>query len=134
MTERILITGVSGLIGSELAKYAIENDFEVVGSSRRHCESLRRQLGVPVIELDLERDGLSIPAVDIVVHTATANDVVSKNFVNGIELSVNGTQRLLEACVAAEVTKFVFFSTQQVYGDPNSLSGEITEASPVNCE
>ena len=74
----MLITGITGFVGSHLAEYAVERGAEVFGAIRwrsrmEHIESLRNR--VTLIESDL-RDLLSVRAVleqarpDWIIHLA----------------------------------------------------------------
>ena len=64
----------------------------------------------------------------MLVHCATANDIVSKNDGAGVSLSVNGTINILNAAVRASISKVIYFSTAQVYG--TELVGRINEKPP----
>ena len=131
---RLLITGASGFLGSRIAIRFRQAGHQVLASSRQPSAQLERELGVPVQGLDLLAEGpLTLPAdLDLIIHTATANDIVSRDAVAGLELGVVGTQRLLDAAVAAGVPRLLFLSTLQVYG--TELEGEIDEETPVRCQ
>jgi UDP-glucose 4-epimerase len=132
MKQTILITGVSGFIGSRIALRAKESGHKVIGSSRSSVEYLQNQLGIPVIKLDLSESIDEMPQVDTVIHCATANDILSRNFDEGLHLSINGTRNLLEAVKNTSARNFIFFSTLQVYG--RELHGDYDESSPILCE
>ncbi len=131
---RVLITGASGFLGSRIARRFAAAGHTVLATSRRVTPQLEQELGLPVQPLDLLAAApLVLPAdLDLVVHTATANDIVSRDAVAGLQLGVVGTQRLLDAAVQASVPRLLFFSTLQVYG--TELEGEIDEQTPVNCQ
>ncbi len=131
---RVLITGVSGFLGSRIARRFLEAGHTVLASTRQPSAQLEQELGLPVQALDLLAQGpLSLPVdLDLIIHTATANDIVSRDAVAGLELGVVGSQRLLDAAVAAAVPRLLFFSTLQVYG--TELEGEIDEETPVRCQ
>src|SRR4029450_1970973 len=82
-TMRILITGITGFVGSHLAEYALERGAQVFGSIRwrskmEHMEQLRNR--VTLIESDL-RDLLSVRTVleqaqpDYAIHLAAQSFV-----------------------------------------------------------
>lgn len=131
---RVLITGASGFLGSRIARRFAAAGHAVLASSRQPSAQLERELGLPVQGLDLLAEGpLSLPAsLDLIIHTATANEIVSRDAPAGLRLGVVGTQRLLDAAVAAGVPRLLFFSTLQVYG--TELDGEIDEDTPVRCQ
>src|SRR2546428_8217054 len=84
-TMRILITGITGFVGSHLAEYALAQGAEVIGSLRwrsktEHIEHLRAR--VTLLESDL-RDVLSVRSLleqgqpDCIVHLAAQSFVAA---------------------------------------------------------
>jgi nucleoside-diphosphate-sugar epimerase len=135
MNPRALITGSGGFIGSRLAIRCREAGHEVIATAHRASPELAQALGVSeVIPLDvLDPRVADLPLdADIIFHCATANDIVSRDFKPGVDLSVNGTRNVLELALRRGIRRVVFFSTLQVYG--TELYGEITEGTPVRCE
>lgn len=131
---RVLITGSNGFIGSYLANYFLQKEYEVIATSRQFHSSTRTLLkNAQLIDLDVLNTGqlqnLSIQA-DIIVHTATANDIISKDGIKGIELSALGTKNILDFALRNKIPRCIVFSTLQVYG--TELNGEITENSPLH--
>lgn len=131
---KILITGANGFIGSYLANYFLRKGHHVIATSRRFHESTRKLLAMAdLTELDiLDAEKLSKYTANagLIIHTATANDLISKNTLKGIELSAVGTKNILDFAVQNKIPKCIVFSTLQVYG--TELLGEISEASPLN--
>jgi len=130
--SKILITGVSGLIGSQISQLALNRGYGVTGLARSNISKLEEELGIPVIELDLLCDFSSIPFFDTIIHCATANDIISKDITLGYELSVVGTQKLLAAAKNVGVKNFIYISTAQVYG--TELIGKFNSETNINCE
>jgi UDP-glucose 4-epimerase len=134
--SRILVTGASGYIGSAIAKRLVRAGHHVVATARNPDAALAKVLpGCELLPLDVLKGPCdSLPGgIEIVVHTATANDILSRDFAAGLELSVTGTQQLLKWCRASGVRRFLFFSTFQVYG--TELLGRIDESTapaPLN--
>ena len=131
---KIFITGANGFIGSYLADYFLRNKHEVIATSRQFHAATRNLLkNAELIELDvlnvLQLQNLKTQA-DVIIHTATANDIISKEGSKGIELSALGTKNILDFAVRNEIPKCIVFSTLQVYG--TELNGEITENSPLH--
>jgi nucleoside-diphosphate-sugar epimerase len=105
----------------------------VLASSRQFHASTKKLLsGTELIELDVlnqeQLAQLSLKA-DLVIHTATANDIISRNTLKGIELSAVGTKNILDFAVRNGIASCIVFSTLQVYG--TELSGSIDENSPL---
>ena len=89
---RILITGITGFVGSHLAEYALAQGTEVVGTLRwrsktEHIEHLRDRISL--FESDL-RDLLSVRALleqarpDYIVHLAAQSFVVASWTTRGL--------------------------------------------------
>jgi UDP-glucose 4-epimerase len=134
--RRVIVTGVSGYIGSVMAKRCLVSGYQVLGISRDNTELVSQELGVDVVKADLlvssDLESIGFRASDIIIHCATANDILSKDFNAGVSLSVMGTKHLFESALRAGVRKLILFSTAQVYG--TELIGVIDESSPVRCE
>jgi|LauGreDrversion4_2_1035121.scaffolds.fasta_scaffold16191_5 nucleoside-diphosphate-sugar epimerase len=132
--KRLWITGAAGFIGSRLAIRAAQAGHPVLATSRQEVPLLHRTPGVSTRIVDvLDAKTLEEPlAADLLVHCATPNDIVSRDFGAGMRLSIEGTRNVLEAAVRAGIREVLFFSTLQVYG--TELEGTITEATPPRCE
>lgn len=130
---KIYISGVTGFIGSKIAEYCKRSGFYVIGIIRREKVKIKNELGIEILESNLLDDNqLILEKADFVIHCATANDIISRNFNSGINLSVMGTKKLLEAAKNANIKNFIFFSTAQVYGA--ELQGGVNETTPLRCE
>jgi len=130
----VLITGANGFIGSHIAYHFLLAGHAVMATSRQFHDSTRVLLNsAQLIELDVlnseELQNLSIQA-DVLIHVATANDVISKSSIKGIELSAIGTKNMLDFALKNNIPKCIVFSTLQVYG--TELTGDIDESSPVH--
>ncbi len=142
-----IITGCSGLIGSEATKFFHKMGFEVVGIDNNmreyffgkdgsvdwNTESLKRTLPNFIHYAADIRDQKAIKNifarygkdVSVVIHTAAqpSHDWAAKEPLTDFSVNATGTLVLLEAardfCPDAP---FIFTSTNKVYGDtPNSL-------------
>jgi CDP-paratose 2-epimerase len=143
-----IVTGASGLIGSEMVQRLCEEGFDVVGIDndmrsqffgpsastlwmrqrlidahphryRHHAIDIRDRAGVDAIFKDAAK------AIGFVVHAAAqpSHDWAARDPETDFTVNANGTLALLEAtrhhCPDAV---FVFMSTNKVYGDrPNEL-------------
>jgi nucleoside-diphosphate-sugar epimerase len=113
----------------------MQEGYEVIASSRKLSGTLEQELGMPITELDVLKPislNNDIDNVDTIIHCATANDVLSRDFEAGVNLSVYGTRNILNFAVARGVKRIIFFSTLQVYG--TELIGKISEDTPVCCQ
>lgn len=131
---KAIVTGANGFIGSYLCRYLVKNGYEVVAISKGfHPETQSLLKGIKQTSFNLlspdEYSHLTEPA-DCIIHTATANDIISKDTAAGIELSAIGTKNILDFAVKNNIPKCIIFSTLQVYG--TELTGQISEQSPLS--
>lgn len=110
---RILLTGSSGQLGSEIARQLSANH-EIVGLDRLPGE-WTSQIGSIT---DRERIFALMQGSDAVIHTASLharhiNEASKQDF---IDTNISGTLNLLEAAAQARVRRFVYTSTTSVYG------------------
>lgn len=124
MTQKVLITGVNGLIGSEVYAHLSDqsNRFDVYGLDRSTLPSER----VPVehqtrlssdrfYEVDLTNfEGVSLACggMDVVVHLA-ANPDPDASWTDLLESNIKGTYHVFEACRLAGVKRVVYASSGQ---------------------
>ena len=133
---RILVTGASGFIGSAVVRNLLANGLPVTATARRATDTLTRELGTPVLPLDimgdLQAQAAAFEGADTLVHCATPNDIQSRDEDGGMTLAVTGTFRLLEEAARWGVTRVIYLSTLQVYG--TELQGHVDESTHVCCE
>jgi UDP-glucuronate 4-epimerase len=128
----ILLTGVAGFIGSHLAESLAGDGWAVRGvdaftdtyAPRQKWDNVAavsRSTDLEIITSNLARDDLHglLEGVDAVVHLAGEPGVPASwgpGFATYVERNIIATQRLLEAAVAAGVSRFVYASSSSVYG------------------
>ena len=145
--QKILVTGSSGLIGSEVASYfasqnwqvhGVDNNqravfFGLQGDTRWNQHRLQESLGQHFIHHEIDiRDRPGVMALlqriqpDAVVHTAAqpSHDKAASIPFDDFDVNAVGTLNLLEAArQACPDSPFVHMSTNKVYGNrPNSLA------------
>lgn len=139
----ILITGITGMVGSHLAEYILKEhpEHEVFGlvRPRSSLENLRGILDcITLVEGDL-RDLFSLQRVifqaqpNWVFHLAAQSYVVYSYTAPAETLETNtvGTLNLLEACREhAPMTRIHVCSSSEVYGQVEDYEVPITEAQP----
>lgn len=142
-----IVTGSSGLIGSETVKTLLKNGHRVVGidnNMRAYFFGDEASTAGTTAELqDLSQNFVHAPVdirrfedvvaifqkhgndIDLVVHTAAqpSHDWAAKEPLTDFGVNATGTLHLLEATrLYAPNAVFIFTSTNKVYGDrPNSL-------------
>ena len=126
MTNKILITGVAGLLGSRLASWILENtDNIVIGIddlSGGHIENMHPNVKFykfNLVDLDEVGDVFSKEKPNIVYHFAAyaaegLSPFIRKyNYENNLIASTN----LITKSIEFNVKRFVFASSMSVYGD-----------------
>lgn len=129
--KKILVTGGLGYLGGRLAQQLRENGERVlIGTSRADAKLPEELYGIDLVHTDFAGSQSLSSAVDgvkTVFHLASPNEVISGSEpLVAIEGTIAATQRLLEACTDASVSKFIYLSTAHVYGAP--LVGRIDES------
>src|SRR6185436_7939692 len=112
MGQSIFVTGAGGFIGqSLLARLCARSDFSAKALMRRPAPQNSSQTYRPVIGdlLAPESYRAELAGCDTVVHLAAATGKASPRLYE--EVNVEGTRRLLEACKAAGVRRFLYMST-----------------------
>ena len=145
MTRQLLVTGSSGLIGSEVATYFCERGWEVHGVdnnmradffgpagdtrwNRSRLEAAQQNFNHHEVDI---RDRSSLAGVvaevrpDAIVHAAAqpSHDLAASRPFDDFDVNAGGTLNLLEAArLHCPESPFVHMSSNKVYGDgPNFL-------------
>ena len=144
---RILVTGGAGFIGSNFVRRTIENaypgleDAEVVvydaltySGNLANLSPVAGDDRYSFVHGDIrDRDLLdrTLPGVDAIVHFAAESHVDRSVRDSGpfVDTNVVGTQRLLDASLAAGIQRFVHVSTDEVYG--SIAEGSWDETQPL---
>jgi len=134
----ILVTGAGGSIGSELTRLIVQraprklvlleaNEFALYEIDR-HLRTLADVEIVPVLgsvaDARLVRRTLGEHGIEVIFHAAAHKHVplVEANPLEGVRNNVIGTRVLVEAAVAAGVTRFVLISSDKAVR-PSSVMG-----------
>lgn len=147
----VLVTGSSGLIGSEAVSYFDELGFRVTGVDNNmradffgpQGDTTKNRARLEQVcprfthrEMDI-RDRAAVDglfregAFDLVIHAAAqpSHDLAAKRPFDDFDVNAGGTLNLLEACRRhTPEAVFIFMSTNKVYGDgPNHVPLEELE-------
>lgn len=137
--RKVLITGITGFLGSHIAENLISNDIKVVGLKRKksniwRCEEFKEKIHW----IDISDDGsfinqLTSHSFDTIIHAAWIG-VESNDRDNWYEQIKNITffVELLEAAKILEVKRIIFLGSQAEYGTINSKISEDSETNALN--
>jgi nucleoside-diphosphate-sugar epimerase len=120
---KVLISGVAGFIGSNLAQSHLSDGHQVFGVdnfSTGHPRNLDNLKGLELIEANLLDSKDSLPkSVDVVYHFASpaSPEKYMAQAMNTMEVNTVGTKMLLEYSLEVDA-RLLFASTSEVYGDP----------------
>ena len=126
MTERVLVTGGAGYIGSVVATQLLERGYDVVVyDNLSHGRRSAVPAGVALVVDDIgNREGLDrvlrTQPVDAVMHFAAFIEAGEsmREPTRFFRNNTANTLTLLEAVLTHKVGRFVFSSTAAVYGTP----------------
>lgn len=128
--KKIVLFGASGFIGSEINKILSKNSFNLISVVNNNNKIFPKGFLKNKKKINiLKKISLNLKNIDTVIHAATPNDILSKDFQKGINLSLLGTKNILDFCLENKIKNFIFFSTFQVYG--TNLVGSIKENSKI---
>lgn len=129
---KVLITGVSGLLGSNLA-YCWKDKFEILGLYRNHPWALK---GIKTSQAELLNSRIVEKIVkefnpDVIVHSAAMANVddCEENEALAYEANVSTTKNLVDAAGPA---KFIYISTDLAYDGKRGGYKETDPVKPVN--
>lgn len=132
--KRLLITGVSGLLGSNLSFY-LRDDYDVLGVYHAHTIAMD---GIQTRSADIA-SGNSVQELiknfnpEVVIHCAAQADVEICESRPGDAWRINvfGTKNLVDGLNGAK-TKFIYISTDLVYDGEKGNFGEDDPVNPLN--
>lgn len=130
---KVLVTGATGFIGTEVARQLSERGMKPRLMVRRPSRgSLLTDLDAELVHGDLEApDTLqrAVAGCDAVIHLG--GRAVFEPAHRLVSTFVHGTRTLAEAAVAADVSSFVFASSLLVHGDNDTPITAATQPVPV---
>ena len=115
---KIIVTGGSGFIGSNVVKYLSKNHevkiFDFKKPNNLDNEFIQGDI------TDSKHVINSIKDCDVVIHLAATLGVVNTeaNPVLTLDTNLGGTINVLEACKINKIKKIIFSSSSEVYGEP----------------
>ncbi len=147
MSQRVLVTGAAGFIGSHVCEALVARDYEVVGVDNfdpfyaravkeRNLAGLRQEARFRLLEADVARAVPPLEGVEAVLHLAAKPGVRPslEDPAGYQDANVTGTARVLDAARRAGVRRVVFGSSSSVYGDttPAPFAEDAPAVSPIS--
>lgn len=129
--HKVLITGITGFLGSHVAESLISNNIQVIGLKRKdsniwRCEEFKDKIQwVDIDEKGLFVDELKKYSFDTVIHGAWIGvESNTRNDWNEQSKNIPFLVSLLEVIKIVDVKKFIFLGSQAEYGN---IDGKISE-------
>ncbi len=133
----ILVTGVAGFIGSNLAEELIEKGHKVIGIDcftdyyargikENNLKKLINSSNFTFIEKDILKTNMSklFKEVEAVFHEAAQPGVRNSwgiDFNNYVTNNILATQKILEAAKATSIKHLIYASSSSIYGNSEGL-------------
>ena len=120
--KKILITGITGLVGSFTARHFLKLGFQVAGLKRENSDlSLLKDIENQIVwyegdVLDILALEKSIENVDYVVHAAAIVSFAPKDRKKMFKTNVEGTINVVNLCLEKNVKKLCFVSSVAALG------------------
>ena len=137
--RKVLITGITGFLGSHIAENFIANDINVIGLKRKdsdiwRCEGIKEKIQwIDIDENGSFEDELINYSFDTIIHGAWIG-VESGSRDNWVEQSKNITflVSLLDIAKKVDVKKIIFLGSQAEYGIINEKVEENFRTNALN--
>lgn len=137
--KKILIIGIAGGLAQMTARLILTEhpDWEIIGIDSRSVDNVPQLKGLNSINLKYSRGNFEnlfrthhfdvVYHLGRISHSSNEQNVLAKR----IDLSVMGTNRILELCERSGVKKVIILSTFHVYGALPDNSIFLTEDAPL---
>ena len=142
MTNKVLVTGGAGFIGSHLCDFLIKKNFHVnvidnfSGGNKENISHLKKCTKFSLWNediRDLNRDHPAFNNVKYVFHLAGIGDIVPsiEKPIDYISVNVIGTAKVLECARHAKVEKLVYAASSSCYGLAKTPTSEKHDINPL---
>ena len=142
-----LVTGGTGFVGSNIVKALAEHGHEVVCFDLTSADSLLKNYLEPwagnvtfiqggILNVDDLRQAAAVNPIDKIVHAAVltpsrAGNLETERSRDIVNINIEGTANLLDLAAGAALKRFVYVSSEAVYGDPVPGVALVSEDSPL---
>ncbi|MDE5777609.1 MAG: NAD(P)-dependent oxidoreductase, partial [Lachnospiraceae bacterium] len=111
--KKVLITGVNGFVGSNIANYMVEKGYDVVGLYRRKVD--RYNSKIRYVQCDLSEPIQLKEHFDVVIHLAS--QVENAQVYDYVVNTTMATANLISYCENVKVDFFILASSIAIYGE-----------------
>lgn len=129
--SRVLVTGITGFVGSHLAERLLQSGDEVHGLAVEeppypHLAAIESHIDIHHADLaaaEQVRLGVDAARPDVVIHLAgqAIPSLAQRDVAGTIAVNVVGTATLLDAIAAYPGMRLVYASSADVYGEPERI-------------
>ena len=129
---KIIITGATGLLGSQLVKTLI-NDNTVVGISKTGISPICKTVNIDITDAKATYDAITKENPDIVIHCAALSNVdeCEKNPREAYKINSLGTRNVALSCQRFDA-KLLYISTDYVFTNPTPIASGFSEFDQTN--
>jgi UDP-glucose 4-epimerase len=118
--KRVVVTGVAGFVGSNLAKHLLQKDYSVIGIdnlSAGTLENVDQRVEFHQADIRTAEIYTLLEGADAVFHLAAKTSLVEclSKPLEASNMNVTGTLNVLEAARKAKVRKFIYADTSAEY-------------------
>lgn len=133
--KRIFVTGINGLLGTNLCQDLLNQDYEVVGLVRNKQSYIgSKHHNLKLIEGQLFHDFSSLfKDIDCVIHIAAITDQSLINYSDYWKINCDATIQLYNTAIKSNIKRFIFVSTANTlgFGSLNALGTENSKMSTL---
>ena len=135
--KKVIVFGGTGFLGTYVSDALTNAGFQVTIFDRNASPYLKENQNMIIADiLDLSKVSDAVKDADIVYHFAGIADIKEANQkpLEAVKYNVVGTTNILEACVKAGISRFVYASTVYVYSEHGGVYRSTKQASELLIE
>ena len=129
---KIILTGVTGLLGNQLAKKLV-NEHSVIGMSKSGISPIYKTINVDITDATATYNAITKENPDIVIHCAALShvDECEKNPHEAYKINALGTRNIALSCQRFDA-KLLYISTDYVFTSQNTIPNGFNEFDITN--
>lgn len=118
----VFLTGITGLLGSEIAHQFLEKGYKIKALVRNMSKVTNRHENIEYVQgdiLDVMSLSEQIMGADYVVHAAAVVSFAPKDRNDMYKINIEGTANVVNASLSADVKKMCYVSSIAAFGRPS---------------